>query len=212
MSGNPWQCDCQISFLQSVIISAVNKSDSVRLVRCWNPPNLRDVDITSLDMDCSLTQSPSIDTSLNNINNVEIIAIIGCSISIIILVIAFFIIYTRKMLVGWFKRRFFDDQSSVSSGQILQYEPYQDPVYIHHKNVTLARPSYSLNNDSQSLVRNEHYFATLAKQEQIINQGFIRQQQLQNNTMKNSPVKTCEDWIYWKDPNKDPLLNPMTEI
>ena len=113
-------------------------------------------------------------------------------------------------MVAWVKRKFFDDQSSVSSGRILQYEPYQDPVYIQQKSVTLARPSY---NDHQSLVRNEHYFATLAKQERNINQGYLRQQ---GTSSKSSPVKTCEDWIYWKDPNQDPLLNilenPMTEI
>ena len=43
-----------------------------------------------------------------------------------LLVLIFLILYTRKMLVGWFKARFFDsDRGSVSSGQILQYEPYQ---------------------------------------------------------------------------------------
>merc|ERR1712012_355467 len=155
------------------------------------------------------------DCNLAFLNNV----IINISISIIIIVAIFFIIYTRKMIIDWFKRLFTDDQGSVSSGRILQYETYQDPIYIE-KNVTMARPFLPQHQSvhHQSLVRNEHYFATLAKQEQGFLpshqtlQGFQRKHQ----TMKNSPVKTCEDWIYWKDPNPEPLIhvleNPISEI
>ena len=120
-----------------------------------------------------------------------------------------------------------DDQSSVSSGRILQYEPYQDPIYIE-KSLTLARPFLPAANH-QSLVRNEHYFATLATQEQGFSrrtdeQGFLKRSELtqsfnkKHHTMKNSPVKTCEDWIYWKDPKTDHqmyssvLENPISEI
>ena len=93
----------------------------------------------------------------------------------------------------------------------------QDPDYIQQRSVTLARPSLT---NHQSLVRNEHYFATLAKQEgsRTINQGYLRQN-LHNNATKNnkSPIATCEDWIYWKDPKQEEphlniLENPLTEI
>merc|ERR1719410_1220393 len=216
LSGNPWQCDCDLSFLQTAILTAVNRSEAVRVVRCWNPPNLRDRDVTSLDLDCSLVQSPS--TGVSGVQNMEIIAIIVTSITVILLVLIFLILYTRKMLVSWFKARFFDsDRGSVNSGRILQYEPYQDPDYIQQRSVTLARPSLT---NHQSLVRNEHYFATLAKQEgsRTINQGYLRQN-LHNNATKNnkSPIATCEDWIYWKDPKQEEphlniLENPLTEI
>ena len=128
---------------------------------------------------------------------------------IILLVATFLLIYTRQVITRWFKQRCVDgDQGSVGSGRILQYEAYQDPVYV--QSVTLASPTLE---HHQSLVRNEHYFATLAKQERLINQSHFRPS---GHTMKNSPVKTCEDWIYWREPNTDTLVNrsehPMTEI
>ena len=211
LSGNPWTCDCDLGFLGEVIRAAVNRSEAgVRRVRCWSPPSLRDEDVTKLEMDCALHHSPSVSGASRG-HNTEIIVIIVSSIVIILLVATFLLIYTRKVITRWFKQRCVDgDQGSVGSGRILQYEAYQDPAYVQ-RSVTLARPTLE---HHQSLVRNEHYFATLAKQERLINQGCFRPSGL---TMKNSPVKTCEDWIYWREPNTDTALmnnseHPMTEI
>merc|ERR1711971_78102 len=214
LSGNPWSCDCDLGFLREVIRAAVNKSEaSVRVVRCWSPPSLRDRDVTSLDLDCDLHHSPSVSGARGH--NTEIIVIIVSSIAILLLVVTLLLIHTRKIITRWFKQRCVEgDRGSLGSGRILQYEAYQDPEYVQQQQRSLARPSLEQHEHHQSLVRNEHYFATLAKQERLINQSHFRPSA---HTMKNSPVKTCEDWIYWREPNTDTALmnnseHPMTEI
>merc|ERR1711971_1168230 len=211
LSGNPWSCDCDLGFLREVIRAAVNKSEaSVRVVRCWSPPSLRDRDVTSLDLDCDLQHSPSVSGARGH--NTEIIVISVSSVAILLLGVTILLIHTRKVITRWFKPRCVEgDRGSLGSGRILQYEAYQDPEYVQHQ--SLAPPSLDQHEHHQSLVRNEHYFATLAKQERLINQSHFRPL---GHTIKNSPVKTCEDWIYWREPNTDTLLtrseHPMTEI
>ena len=181
MSGNPWQCDCQISFLQTVIISAVNKSDNIRLVRCWNPPNLRDVDITSLDMDCSLQQSPKTDKSSVPINNTELIAILCSSLIVLSVILIIVIIKSRKRLQTCISSPFktSSNKSQVSNNKILQYSPYQqEPRYVSYQVVqTLHRhppgpTSVIVNPHSEppqgdNLLRQENYFLTLRDHEKL---------------------------------------------
>jgi Leucine-rich repeat (LRR) protein len=55
VSGNPLLCLCTANyFLKEVVIrTALNSSEGVRVVRCWNPVHLRDRDLARLDLRCS---------------------------------------------------------------------------------------------------------------------------------------------------------------
>ncbi len=55
VSGNPLLCSCAANyFLKEVVIrTALNSSEGVRVVRCWNPVHLRDRDLARLDLGCS---------------------------------------------------------------------------------------------------------------------------------------------------------------
>jgi Leucine-rich repeat (LRR) protein len=55
VSGNPLLCSCAANyFLKEVVIrTALNSSEGVRVVRCWNPVHLRDRDLARLDLRCS---------------------------------------------------------------------------------------------------------------------------------------------------------------
>ena len=174
LSGNPWQCDCDLSFLQTAILTAVNRSEAVRVVRCWNPPNLRDRDVTSLDLDCSLAYSTlKTDKSAVKMNNTELIAILCSSAVVITVILIILILKSRKRLQACFNSSLkSSSKAPVSDGKILQYSPYQqEPRYVSYQVVqTLHRPTTNtviINPHTESLVRQENYFLTLKDHEKL---------------------------------------------
>merc|ERR1711971_632978 len=101
LSGNPWSCDCDLSFMAKVIRATVNKSEaSVRVVRCWSPPSLRDRDVTSLDLDCGLHHSPKTDKSAIKMNNTELVAILCSSGVVISVILIILILKSRKRMAS----------------------------------------------------------------------------------------------------------------
>ena len=176
LSGNPWSCDCDLGFLREVIRAAVNKSEaSVRVVRCWSPPSLRDRDVTSLDLDCDLHQSPKTDKSAVRMNNTELVAIL-CSSGVVLSVILIIVILkSRKRLASCFSTLSSPSSKSQvkTQSKMLQYSPYQqEPRYVSYQVVqTLHRPPNNIIVNPQaperSLVRQENYFMTLRDHEKL---------------------------------------------
>merc|ERR1711936_815299 len=167
LSGNPWNCDCDVSFLKTVILSAVNRSDTVRVVRCWNPPDLRNVDVAKLELDCSVVQSPKTDHNSVSMNNTEMIAIICSSAVVISVVLVILLLKSRKRLAGCLSSPW-RGRSKVppSSGKVLQYSPYQqEPRYVSYQVVQTLRPDLR-----PALIVNPHseqYFVTLKDRDKL---------------------------------------------
>ena len=102
-------------FLKNVIINTVNNSDSVPVVRCWNPPALRDRDIAVLNMDCEIVQSPKTDQTVRTIDLAAMIAVIISLLVVVVVVILFVIIKSRKSVKNINKSVFLDFLPLLSS-------------------------------------------------------------------------------------------------
>jgi len=211
LSGNPWNCDCQNNFLKNVIVNTVNNSDSVRIVRCWNPPTLRDRDIAFLTMDCEIVQSPKTDRSSRTIDNTAILAVVCSSVITVILILSFILVKSRKSVNSCIKSTLAEpDHFPVQSQKILQYEPYQEPRYVshyptvqnHYPTVQTLKPVITLNPYQQTLFRHDQYFVTLDRQEQGIHQV---------DPDTDHHVKYYDDRIYQEDPCEERIYQGVDD-
>merc|ERR1712012_549406 len=185
LSGNVWECNCNLAFLNNVIINAVNVSDSVssvRVVRCFSPSSVRNQDIPSLSLQCDVVHSPKTDKSTVTtgvMNNTEIIAIVSASAVVISVILIVIIIKSRKRLMSCISSKSSVGKTPVAQGRILQYSPYQqEPRYVSYQVVqTLHRhppgpTSVIVNPHSEppqvdNLLRQENYFLTLRDHEKL---------------------------------------------
>ena len=166
LSGNPWHCDCQNSFMKKVIINMVNKSESIPVVHCWTPPSLRDSDIALLNMDCNYSQSPKTNKSVETIDNTALFALITSSIIVISIIFLFILFKYWKSLLSWLRSNKSEKESAhLHTGYILQYQPYQEPRYVSHYPSTQSIKHVNTHNPHKpSLIKHQNYFLTLQNQ------------------------------------------------
>jgi len=201
LSGNPWSCDCDLSFMAEVIRATVNKSEaSVKVVRCWSPPSLRDRDVTSLDLDCGLHHSPKTDKSAIKMNNTELVAILCSSGVVLSVILIILILKSRKRMASCLSSLSSSNSKSQvkSQSKMLQYSPYQqEPRYVSYQVVqTLHRPPNTIivnpQAPEQSLVRQENYFMTLKDHEKLHYLSDLESEYAQTRAALVPDLSTCD--------------------
>jgi len=178
LSGNPWTCDCDNFFLKNVILTSVNGSVSVRVVRCWNPPNMRDHDMAYLSLDCGAVHSPNTDHIVRQSDSVHILAMVVSVVAVsVILLSALLVFLSRRRVKGCLKKLQGEGHSRVpvSSKEILQYPEDQEPRYVSqypgsHTLRTQTSPIIRVNPgfNQSNLMRHDQYFLTLARQQESL--------------------------------------------
>ena len=147
ISGNPLHCDCANFFLKDIIYSIVNSSETVRVVRCWTPAYLRDQDLALLELECDITSS-------SRIEDTDILTVI-----IVATIVSVFLVLSLLLLFVRLRRSKYGTQVPVKDKDILQYEE-TEPRYVSPFSV---KPHVVSNPYQETLIRNEQYFATLAR-------------------------------------------------
>ena len=175
--SNPWNCNCENSFLRDVIINSVNRSDSPqRVVRCWSPKNLRNHDLAYLDLDCDFIHNQNSDSNIQETEGIEVIAAV---ISVVVVTLALFsialILVTRKRIKGCLSSLHSKKSGTpVCQKQILQHPEDHEPRYVSHYrtlsgNETLhgqSSPMIRVNPmTGQNMLRHNQYFLSVARQQ-----------------------------------------------
>ena len=94
ISGNPLHCGCENYFLKTVIHKMVNMSDAsntMRVVRCWTPVELRDEDLALLQLECEVSTSSRsriLEGSSNLLAIISVASVLSvlCVITVLVLV------------------------------------------------------------------------------------------------------------------------------
>ena len=169
ISGNPWTCDCDNSFLKSAIINSVNQSQSVRVVRCWNPPELRDRDLAFLKLDCSLVQSPNTDPGVQmKTSYVAVMAVVVSIVVVTLVLLSTMVMVVTRRRVGSCLKRLQGKQRLPAPKEVLQYPEEREPRYVssQYQASTLrgATTTYSPVIRVNPGFQQNQYFLTLARQ------------------------------------------------
>ena len=156
VSGNPLTCTCADNyFLKEVVIrTALNSSEAVRVVRCWTPLHLRDVDLARLHLSCEDDEaaiaasgdSGSATMAAASISTVAGLVAAGTVVLVVCLVLLVCCLYPAACLLS---RRHHKSASQLPAKDILQYdevaggaEPrYVSPHYAHHNHRQLHTTS-----------------------------------------------------------------------
>ena len=149
VSGNPLHCDCANFFLKDIIYNVVNSSETVRVVRCWSPAHLRDQDLALLQLQCDVTSS-------SRIAQTDLVTVI-----VVATIVSVFLVVSLLLIFVRLRRTKYGTRVPVKDKDILQYEEtMQEPRYVSPylvKTNVLANPYH------ETMVRNDQYFATLAR-------------------------------------------------
>ena len=153
VSGNPLHCDCANFFLKDVIYTIVNSSETVRVVRCWTPLHLRDQDLALLQLQCDVTSSSRIQDS-------DLLTVI-----IVASIVSVFIVVSLLLIFVRLRKSKYTQRVPVKDKDILQYEE-AEPRYV---SPYLVKPNVVSNPYHETMVRNDHYFTTLARLDPAFN-------------------------------------------
>merc|ERR1712130_668072 len=170
LSGNPWTCDCNNYFIRNILINILtnnsinnsnNNSINIPVVRCWNPPIMRDTDIATIDNRCGTVQSTH--RSIAIIDNTSLIAamvVIAVVIAILILLIKY-----RLSLRYCIKT----EDKTVPSHKVLQYTTYPEPRYVQTQYTVQYPRTYQYSgvstggtttNTGQYRINNQHMYCS----------------------------------------------------
>lgn len=129
VSGNPLSCGCENYFLKDVIHQMVNSSESIRVVRCWSPLELRDADLALVHLDCAGAEASS--SRMKDTAGFLTIVAVTSVLSVLALLTVLLVVARIRRSGGVCFRRSAAGQPPVKDAHILQYpEMTREPRYV----------------------------------------------------------------------------------